>query len=90
MNSTSRAQDRELSALIAEFATQDEDFARLWAEREVGVHGRGRKLLRHPAAGPITVDFEILLPLQDPELRLLVYRPADEESRASLDRLCAR
>ncbi|WP_030459720.1 helix-turn-helix domain-containing protein [Kitasatospora sp. NRRL B-11411] len=83
-------QDRELSALIAEFATQDEDFARLWAEREVGVNGRGRKLLRHPVAGPITVDFEILLPLQDPELRLLVYRPADEESRASLDRLCAR
>ncbi|MEU3493384.1 MmyB family transcriptional regulator [Kitasatospora cineracea] len=90
MNSTSRAQDRELSALIAEFATQDEDFARLWAEREVGVHGRGRKPLRHPVAGPITVDFEILLPLQDPELRLPVYRPAAEESRASLDRLCAR
>ncbi|PWI45811.1 helix-turn-helix transcriptional regulator [Streptomyces sp. ICBB 8177] len=83
-------QDRELAALIAEFAAQDEDFARLWAQREVGVNGRGRKLLRHPVAGAITVDFEVLLPLQDPQLRLLVYRAADEESRASLDRLCAR
>ncbi|MFG2147259.1 helix-turn-helix domain-containing protein [Streptomyces sp. NPDC048696] len=83
-------EDRELSSLIAEFVTQDKDFARLWSKREVSVNGRGRKLLRHPVAGAITVDFEILLPLQDPELRLLVYRAADEESRASLDRLCAR
>ncbi|MFJ9694362.1 helix-turn-helix transcriptional regulator [Kitasatospora sp. NPDC101183] len=83
-------EDRALAELIAEFSAQDEDFARLWAEREVRVNGRGRKLLRHPVAGAITVDFEVLLPLQDPELRLLVYRGTDEESRASLDRLCAR
>lgn len=83
-------EDRDLSGLIAGFAMQDEDFARLWSEREVGVNGRGRKVLRHPVAGAITVDFEVLLPLQDPELRLLVYLAADEESRASLDRLCAR
>ncbi|MFD7027259.1 helix-turn-helix transcriptional regulator [Streptomyces sp. NPDC059917] len=82
-------EDRELSDLIAEFITQDEDFARLWSEREVSVNGRGRKMLRHPAVGPINVDFEVLLPLEDPELRLLVYRAADEESRKSLDRLCA-
>ncbi|MFD8141519.1 helix-turn-helix transcriptional regulator [Streptomyces sp. NPDC059708] len=81
--------DRALSDLIAEFVTRDEDFARLWSKREVSVNGRGRKVLRHPVAGAISVDFEILLPLQDPELRLLVYRPADEESRACLDRLCA-
>ncbi|MEU3502271.1 helix-turn-helix domain-containing protein [Streptomyces hundungensis] len=82
-------EDRELSDLIAEFVTQDEDFARLWTEREVSVNGRGRKLLRHPVAGAITVDFEVLLPLQDPGLRLIIYRTADEESRASLERLCA-
>ncbi|MEU9077947.1 helix-turn-helix transcriptional regulator [Kitasatospora sp. NPDC048538] len=83
-------QDRELSGLIAEFAAQDEGFARLWAEREVSVNGRGRKSLRHPVVGAITVDFDVLLPLQDPELRLLVYRAADEESREALDRLCVR
>ncbi|ARF82513.1 helix-turn-helix domain-containing protein [Kitasatospora aureofaciens] len=82
--------DRALSCLIAEFATQDADFARLWSEREVGVNGRGRKVLRHPVAGALTIDFEVLLPLQDPDLRLLVYRAADEESRAALERLCAR
>ncbi|MEU3567707.1 helix-turn-helix transcriptional regulator [Kitasatospora sp. NPDC036755] len=83
-------EDRELSDLIAEFVTQDEDFARLWSEREVSVNGRGRKVLRHPVAGAITVEFEVLLPLQDPGLRLLVYRAADEESRTALDRLYAR
>ncbi|MFJ8434881.1 helix-turn-helix domain-containing protein [Kitasatospora sp. NPDC094019] len=80
-------EDRALTAMIAEFTAQDEDFARLWARREVRVNGRGRKLLQHPAVGAITVDFDILLPLEDPELRLLVYRPADQESRVSLDRL---
>ncbi|GAA0333845.1 helix-turn-helix transcriptional regulator [Streptomyces blastmyceticus] len=81
-------EDRALAGLIAEFTAQDEDFARFWAEREVRVNGRGRKLLRHPAVGTIAVDFEVLLPLEDPELRLLVYRAADDESRAALHRLC--
>ncbi|MFJ4094101.1 helix-turn-helix domain-containing protein [Kitasatospora sp. NPDC089913] len=83
-------QDRALAGLIAEFTAQDADFARLWAEREVSANGRGRKLLRHPALGVIAVDFEVLLPLEDPGLRLLVYRAADQESRAALNRLCAR
>nr|BFD88661.1 hypothetical protein KitaXyl93_00210 [Kitasatospora sp. Xyl93] len=74
--------------MIAEYTAQDEEFARLRAEREVRVNGRGRKLLRHPAVGTIAVDFEVLLPLEDPELRLLVYRAADDESRAALHRLC--
>ncbi|WKK26666.1 hypothetical protein QZH56_14360 [Streptomyces olivoreticuli] len=73
---------------MATNTAQDEDFARFWAEREVRVNGRGRKLLRHPAVGTIAVDFEVLLPLEDPELRLLVYRAADDESRAALHRLC--
>ncbi|MFI5809223.1 hypothetical protein [Streptomyces sp. NPDC051561] len=55
-----------------------------------GQRQRPRPELRHPDAGAITVGFEVLLPLQDPGLRLLVYRAADEVSRASLDRLCAR
>ncbi|MEW2274360.1 MmyB family transcriptional regulator [Streptomyces griseofuscus] len=48
-------EDRKPSSLVAECATQDENFARLWSEREVSVNGRGRKLLGHPVAGAITV-----------------------------------
>ncbi|MFD2415113.1 helix-turn-helix transcriptional regulator [Amycolatopsis pigmentata] len=83
-------EDRALTDLIAEFITRDEEFARLWAERDVKVNGRGHKVLRHPEAGVITVQFEVLMPIEDPDQRLLIYRAADDESQSALDRLSAR
>ncbi|MFC8130499.1 helix-turn-helix domain-containing protein [Streptomyces sp. NPDC057302] len=83
-------EDRVLSDLIAECTARDEEFARLWAERDVKVNGRGHKVLRHPEAGVIGVHFEVLVPLQSPDQRLVIYRAADDESQAALDRLCAR
>ncbi|MFF1379834.1 helix-turn-helix transcriptional regulator [Streptomyces sp. NPDC058308] len=83
-------EDRTLSELITEFIARDEDFARLWAERDVRGNGRGHKVLRHPDAGVIAVHFEVLTPLQDPDQRLMICRPADDGSRAAMDRLRAR
>ncbi|MFF8731682.1 helix-turn-helix transcriptional regulator [Streptomyces sp. NPDC015171] len=83
-------EDQALADLIAEFITRDEEFARLWAERDITVSGRGHKAIRHPAAGEIALHFEVLMPIQDPDQRLVIYRGADDKSRAALDRLCAR
>jgi transcriptional regulator with XRE-family HTH domain len=83
-------EDRALTDLIAECITRDEEFARLWAERDVKVNGRGRKAIRHPDVGVIAVHFETLTPLQDPDQLLVIYRAADDESQSALDRLCAR
>ncbi|MGP3975895.1 helix-turn-helix transcriptional regulator [Streptomyces sp. 8N114] len=83
-------EDQALTDLIAEFATGDEQFACLWAERDVKVNGRGRKVMRHPDVGEIAVDFETLTPLQDPDQLLVIYRAVDDESQSALDRLCAR
>lgn len=83
-------EDRALTDLIAEFTTRDEKFARLWAERDIQVNGRGRKVMRHPDVGVIAVHFEVLMPLQDPDQRLVIYRAVDDESQSALDRLCAR
>ncbi|MFC9856965.1 MULTISPECIES: helix-turn-helix transcriptional regulator [unclassified Streptomyces] len=83
-------EDRALTGLITECTSHIEEFARLWAEQDIRVNGRGRKVLRHPDAGVIAVRFEVLTPLEDPDQRLVIYRAADEESRAALDRLCAR
>ncbi|MDQ7807015.1 helix-turn-helix transcriptional regulator [Amycolatopsis sp. A133] len=81
-------EDPALLGLIAECTAHDEEFARLWAERDVKATGRGSKVLRHPAAGVLAVDFEVLLPLQDTGQRVMIGRPADEASRAAL-RSCA-
>ncbi|WP_251982794.1 helix-turn-helix transcriptional regulator [Streptomyces violaceusniger] len=83
-------EDQTLTDLISEFVTHDEEFARLWAEREIQVNGRGHKVMRHPDVGVIAVDFEVLIPLQDPDQRLVIFRPADDKSQSALDRLCAR
>lgn len=82
--------DEVLTGLIGEIIASDEEFARLWDEQHVDVNGRGSKLMDHPGAGVIAVDFEVLTPLQDPDQRLMICRPADAASRSALDRLYAR
>ncbi|MFE0762305.1 helix-turn-helix transcriptional regulator [Streptomyces smyrnaeus] len=83
-------EDQMLSDLISEFATGDEEFARLWAEQDIKVNGRGHKVMRHPVAGVISVDVEVLVPLQDPDQRLMIFRAADDRSRSALERLSAQ
>ncbi|MQY20054.1 MmyB family transcriptional regulator [Nocardia macrotermitis] len=82
-------EDRVLADLIAEFIAADTEFATMWDQRDVRVNGRGTKVLRHPEVGRVAVQFEVLMPMQDPDHRLVIYRAADEESQAALDRLCA-
>ncbi|MFD7590277.1 helix-turn-helix transcriptional regulator [Kitasatospora sp. NPDC059811] len=83
-------EDRALTDLITECTTRNEEFARLWAEGDVKVNGRGHKVMRHPDAGVIAVNFEVLMPLQDPDQRLMICRAADDESQSALNRLCSR
>ncbi|MGW6443904.1 helix-turn-helix transcriptional regulator [Lentzea sp. NPDC055074] len=79
--------DRVLAGLIAECVARDEEFARLWAEREVKLNARGDKVMRHPEAGEIALRFETLASLQDPGQLLVVYRAADAASQAAMDAL---
>ncbi|MEU0279074.1 helix-turn-helix domain-containing protein [Streptomyces sp. NPDC088147] len=83
-------EDRALTDLVAAFITHDEEFARLWAERDIKANGRGHKVMRHPDVGVIALHFEVLVPLQDQDHRLVIFRAADDESQSALDRLCAR
>ncbi|MEV5652088.1 helix-turn-helix transcriptional regulator [Nocardia sp. NPDC052254] len=80
-------EDRVLADLIDEFRTGSAEFAELWERRDVRVQGRGSKTMRHPRVGVVTVSFEALIPMQDPDQRLIIYRAADESSQAALDRL---
>ncbi|MDZ7931083.1 helix-turn-helix transcriptional regulator [Rhodococcus sp. NPDC076796] len=79
--------DAELAALIDELERGSAEFSRYWQSREVSVRSRGDKPMNHPRVGPVTVTFDVLTPLGDPDLRLIVYRPADAQSRSALDEL---
>ncbi|MFQ6396746.1 helix-turn-helix domain-containing protein [Nocardia sp. KC 131] len=78
--------DQALADLIAEF-TRSEEFARAWDRHDVRVNGRGSKPLRHPVVGPLVVNYEVLMPIQDPDQRIIIYRAADADSQTALDRL---
>lgn len=79
--------DQRLNDLLDEFFAQVEDFARFWDEADATVRGRGQKTVRHPVAGEITLDFEMLTPLQDPDQQVLIFRGAGEADRQALRRL---
>ncbi|WP_188194976.1 helix-turn-helix domain-containing protein [Nonomuraea sp. SYSU D8015] len=81
--------DAALSELIEELTSGSEEVARLWALRDVRVNGRGKKRLRHATAGPLTVAYEVLAPLQAADQRLVIYRAADADSQRVLDTITA-
>ena len=76
-----------LTDLISEFNDSVDEFARLWAEQDVKDNGRGHKVMRHPDAGVIAVQFEVFMPLKDTDQRLMICRAADDASQSALDRL---
>ncbi|WP_245548864.1 helix-turn-helix transcriptional regulator [Nocardia exalbida] len=81
--------DRALADLIAEFTAHSPEFEQAWARHDVRVQGRGNKPLRHPLVGPLVVSYEVLMPVQDPDQRIVIYRAVDIDSQAALDRLVA-
>jgi transcriptional regulator with XRE-family HTH domain len=52
--------DRRLTSLIQVLTTGSQRFAELWASGGVSAHREDRKIVEHPAVGPIAVDCDIL------------------------------
>ncbi|MFJ8825571.1 helix-turn-helix transcriptional regulator [Streptomyces sp. NPDC102467] len=66
--------DAALTALIAELSAHSAEFRALWATGEVVMCTAGRKQLRHPATGPLDLDFETLhIPAEPGEMALVVH-----------------
>lgn len=81
--------DAALADLVEELTAGSAEFASLWEQRDVRVNGRGQKPLLHPVVGSLTVEFEVLVPLQNSDQRLIIYSAADAASQAALDRIAA-
>ncbi|WP_236572850.1 MmyB family transcriptional regulator [Streptomyces sp. GS7] len=58
-----------------------EEFARLWAGGDVAPHARRMKVIRHASVGEVRLVSTSLVVGAVPETRIVVYTPADEESR---------
>jgi transcriptional regulator with XRE-family HTH domain len=83
----SHATDVQLARLIDELEQNSPEFSEYWRSRAVAIRARGLKPMNHPAVGRVTVSFDVLNPLGDNDLRLIIYRAADAQSQAALDEL---
>ncbi|MEU2686869.1 helix-turn-helix transcriptional regulator [Streptomyces hygroscopicus] len=81
--------DSDLTGLIGELVTRSEEFRTAWAKHNVRLHHTGRKALRHPAVGEITLDFDAMELPAHPGLTLTVYSAGPHTSAHDALRLLA-
>lgn len=68
-------------SLIGRLSRTSADFARLWEAGDVSPPGNRMKVIRHASVGEIRLVSTSLAVGGVPETRIVVYTPADEESR---------
>ncbi|MEU3524249.1 helix-turn-helix domain-containing protein [Streptomyces sp. NPDC038707] len=65
--------DQHMARLVGELSIADDDFRRWWGDHRVASRTRGNKVLRHPVAGELTLDWDALSVAGDPEQQLVVW-----------------
>ncbi|MFG1711104.1 helix-turn-helix transcriptional regulator [Nonomuraea sp. M3C6] len=81
-----RSGDPTVAGLVDRLQAASADFRRLWAEQEVAVRRANRKTLLNPRVGRLVMDCETLI-APDQGQQLLVFTPADAETRERLELL---
>jgi transcriptional regulator with XRE-family HTH domain len=74
---------RRLTSLIQVLTTGSRRFAELWASGAVSAHREDHKIVEHPAAGPISVDCDVMTD-GDAELKIVILTAApgtEDETR---------
>jgi transcriptional regulator with XRE-family HTH domain len=79
----------EFAALITDLSEASPEFRAWWPRHEVVAEQSGTKAIDHPLLGPLRLHHLQSAPTSDPELRLTVYAPADDATRAALVSACA-
>jgi transcriptional regulator with XRE-family HTH domain len=74
-------------ALVDEMLVTSPEFARMWAENEVGAYGEGTKHIAHPATGIIALDYSGFAVEGQPDLTMFVYTPATDADLAKVKTL---
>ena len=51
----------------------------MWRDNDVHAHGDGLKVMHHPTAGPLSMEFSAFAAEGRPDLNMVVYNPATPE-----------
>ncbi|HQT74472.1 MAG TPA: helix-turn-helix transcriptional regulator [Acidiphilium sp.] len=78
---------RDVQSLVDELSATSPEFAALWADNDVQAHGDGVKILHHPVAGPLSMEFSGFAVDSRPDLTMVIYNPATAEDADKIRRL---
>src|ERR1700754_787172 len=67
---------RDVQSLVDELCATSPDFAAMWRDNDVQAHGEGVKVLHHPIAGKLSMEFSGFAVDGRPDLTMLIYTPA--------------
>jgi transcriptional regulator with XRE-family HTH domain len=65
-----------VQSLVDELCATSPEFAAMWRDNDVQAHGDGVKVLHHPTAGPISMEYSAFAVDGRPDLNMVVYNPA--------------
>ena len=67
---------RNVQSLVDELCATSPEFAAMWRDNDVQGHGDGIKVLHHPVAGKLSMEFSGFSVDGRPDLTMVVYNPA--------------
>jgi transcriptional regulator with XRE-family HTH domain len=70
---------RDVQSLVDELCATSPEFAAMWRDNDVQGHGDGVKVLHHPVAGKLSMEFSGFAVDGRPDLTLVIYNPATRE-----------
>ena len=65
----------EVGQLVDELCQRSPEFADLWRDNNVQIHGEKPKRLRHPILGPITLEYSAFAVDGRTDFSMIVYNP---------------
>jgi len=75
---------RNVQSLVDELCATSPDFAAMWRDNDVRAHGDGAKVLHHPVAGPLSMEFSEFGVDGRRDLNMVVYNPATPADAAKI------
>jgi transcriptional regulator with XRE-family HTH domain len=67
---------RDVQSLVDELCATSPEFVAMWRDNDVQGHGDGLKVLHHPVAGKLSLEFSGFAVDGRPDLTLVIYNPA--------------
>lgn len=67
---------QNVQSLVDELCATSPEFAAMWRDNDVRVHGDGNKTLHHPLAGRLSMEFSAFAVDGRPDLNMVIYNPA--------------